>query len=156
MIRIWDTENGTQVQELRRGADPADVYCLSFDPSSKYVSCSSDKGTIHIFAIKGDLTQSVANNKGADMNGQSQSMDERAPAQDSSVPVSNTKSFFSMFGSVLPKYFSSEWSLAQCRLKDAHVICAIKDKSPISVSLEGFYYLAEFDPKTGGDCTNLT
>lgn len=56
-----------------------------------------------------------------------------------------------MFGSVLPKYFSSEWSFAQCRLKDAHVICAIKDNSLISVSLEGYYYQVEFDPKVGGD-----
>jgi WD repeat-containing protein 45 len=60
-----------------------------------------------------------------------------------------------MFGSVLPKYFSSEWSFAQCRLKDAHVICSIKDNNVISVSLEGFYYQTEFDPKTGGECTNM-
>ena len=63
---------------------------------------------------------------------------------------------FSLFSSVLPKYFSSEWSFAQCRLKDAHVICAIKDQFLIGVSLEGFYYTAEFDTKTGGDCQNLT
>jgi hypothetical protein len=71
-------------------------------------------------------------------------------------PVFNTKSMFSIFSSVLPKYFSSEWSFAQCRLKDAHVICSIKDRYLIGVSLEGYYYTAEIDTKSGGECQNLT
>lgn len=89
------------------------------------------------------------------MNGHSQSQEERAPAQESSGTVSNTKSFFSIFGSVLPKYFSSEWSFAQCRLKDSHVMCAIKDKNLIAISLEGYYYNTEFDAKVGGDLVNV-
>ena len=57
---------------------------------------------------------------------------------------------------MLPKYFSSEWSFAKCHLKDAHVMCAIKDTNLISISLEGYYYQAEFDQKAGGDCVNLS
>jgi hypothetical protein len=34
------------------------------------------------------------------------------------------------------------------------VICAIKDKNLIAVSLEGNYYTAEIDTKNGGECTN--
>ena len=54
LIRLFETENGTLLQEVRRGADHADVHCISFDPASKFLACSSDKGTIHIFAIKQD------------------------------------------------------------------------------------------------------
>ena len=55
MIRIFDTETGTRLQEVRRGTDQAEVFCISFDPVSKYLACSSDKGTIHIFAIRSDI-----------------------------------------------------------------------------------------------------
>ena len=77
LIRIWDTENGNKLQELRRGSDQADVYCLSFDPASKYLSCSSNKGTIHIFALRSDLSMAAAynNRQNDDVNGQSQSAD---------------------------------------------------------------------------------
>jgi WD40 repeat protein len=64
---------------MRRGADPAEVYCLGFDPLSKYLTCSSNKGTIHIFALRNDLSLSSSSYKPAeDINGQSQSM-EAAP-----------------------------------------------------------------------------
>jgi hypothetical protein len=57
-----------------------------------------------------------------------------------------------MFSGVLPTYFDSEWSFAQCRLVDSHVIVALKDQNIIAVSLEGSYYLATIDPKNGGEC----
>ena len=39
------------LQELRRGADRAEIYSLSFNNASKYIAVSSDKGTIHIFSL---------------------------------------------------------------------------------------------------------
>jgi len=38
--------------ELRRGSDPANVYCIKFSADSTYLCASSDKGTIHVFSIK--------------------------------------------------------------------------------------------------------
>ena len=35
--------------------DQADIHCLTFDPVSKFLACVSDKGTIHIFAIKSEV-----------------------------------------------------------------------------------------------------
>ena len=55
LIRIWDTETGQKLQELRRGTDQAEVFCISFDPVTKYLATSSDKGTIHIFAIRPEI-----------------------------------------------------------------------------------------------------
>lgn len=112
LVRLWDTENGAQLQELRRGTDPAGVYCISFDPSSKYISCSSDKGTIHIFAVRNDLSLAASLNKQADdMNGGNSQSEDR-PLASEPTTVSNTKSIFSYFSGVLPKYFDSEWSFA--------------------------------------------
>ncbi|XP_045473025.1 WD repeat domain phosphoinositide-interacting protein 4-like isoform X1 [Harmonia axyridis] len=51
IIRIWDTATTEQLLELRRGCDSALIYSLAFSSDSEYLCCSSDKGTVHIFAI---------------------------------------------------------------------------------------------------------
>ncbi|KAK7506215.1 hypothetical protein BaRGS_00002327, partial [Batillaria attramentaria] len=52
LIRVFDTVSRKQVVELRRGADTAMVYCISFSPDAAFLCSSSDKGTVHIFAVK--------------------------------------------------------------------------------------------------------
>jgi WD40 repeat protein len=52
LIRVWDTVKKVILNELRRGSDPATVYCINFSLDSDFLCCSSDKGTIHIFALK--------------------------------------------------------------------------------------------------------
>jgi len=51
LIRIFDTSTGRNLQELRRGADKAEIYSLAFNYNSYWLACSSDKGTVHIFSI---------------------------------------------------------------------------------------------------------
>lgn len=41
-----------KIAEFRRGMDTAMVHCIQFSPDSEYVLVSSDKGTVHIFALK--------------------------------------------------------------------------------------------------------
>jgi WD40 repeat protein len=53
LIRIFDTSSGSALQELRRGADRAEIYSIAFHPNSQWLAVSSDKGTIHIFSLKG-------------------------------------------------------------------------------------------------------
>ncbi|CAH2011073.1 unnamed protein product [Acanthoscelides obtectus] len=50
--KVWDTTTKNQLVELRRGSDLATIYCINFSRDSDYLCCSSDKGTVHIFAIK--------------------------------------------------------------------------------------------------------
>jgi hypothetical protein len=38
--------------ELRRGTDQALLYCISFSRGDDWLCCSSDKGTVHIFALQ--------------------------------------------------------------------------------------------------------
>lgn len=52
LIRVFDTLEKKQIAEFRRGADPAILYCLNFSLDSAYLCSSSDKGTVHIFAVK--------------------------------------------------------------------------------------------------------
>jgi WD40 repeat protein len=52
LIRVFDTQTKRLTTELRRGADTAMLYCISFSADSSYLCASSDKGTVHIFAVK--------------------------------------------------------------------------------------------------------
>jgi len=44
------------------------VFCIAFDPVSKYVACSSDKGTIHIFAIRTDVQMAATQIQKSEMD----------------------------------------------------------------------------------------
>ena len=51
LIRLFSTEDGSALQEVRRGSDKAEIFSIAFDKFSKWIACSSDKGTIHIFTV---------------------------------------------------------------------------------------------------------
>jgi len=146
LVRLWDTDSGHQLQEMRRGSDPAEIYYLSFDPLSKWLACSSDKGTIHIFAIKSEIQLAAAKAAEAD------AAQHEAAQMQAMNQAQNTKSMLSMFKSVLPKYFDSEWSFAQFRVVDMRTICAIFENTIVVASADGNYYMAEIDAKNGGEC----
>jgi WD40 repeat protein len=57
LIRIFNTTTGAALQELRRGSDRAEIYSLAFSPTTEWLACSSDKGTIHIFSLSGEKTK---------------------------------------------------------------------------------------------------
>ncbi|XP_004874188.2 WD repeat domain phosphoinositide-interacting protein 4 [Heterocephalus glaber] len=52
LIRLFDTQSKEKLVELRRGTDPATLYCINFSHDSSFLCSSSDKGTVHIFALK--------------------------------------------------------------------------------------------------------
>ncbi|CAH1795343.1 unnamed protein product [Owenia fusiformis] len=52
LIRVFDTSNGQQLHELRRGANNAVIYCINFNHDSSLICVSSDHGTVHIFSVE--------------------------------------------------------------------------------------------------------
>ncbi|XP_033101218.1 WD repeat domain phosphoinositide-interacting protein 3-like [Anneissia japonica] len=52
LIRMFDSSNGTLLQEFRRGSGSANIFCISFNQDSSLLCVSSDHGTVHIFAIE--------------------------------------------------------------------------------------------------------
>ncbi|KAK5774368.1 hypothetical protein PVK06_042223 [Gossypium arboreum] len=99
LVRIYNTIDGSLLQEVRRGADRAEIYSLAFSSNAQWLAVSSDKGTVHVFSLK--------INAGSPSTTQSRSTSE---------PVVSPHSSLSFIKGVLPKYFSSEWSVAQFRL----------------------------------------
>lgn len=95
LIRLFDTATGAKLQELRRGSTQANITSIAFSPSSDFVCCASSKGTIHVFSVSQAAASKASQNNGEE------------------TKVANVRSSMYMLSSVLPSYFSSEWSFAK-------------------------------------------
>lgn len=84
---------GECIQELRRGSEYATIYSIAYDIKSQWLACSSDSGTIHIFALK---------------------LTEEESDKVKNIQTKNKKSKLSIF-SKISSYFDSEWSFALFR-----------------------------------------
>ncbi|DBA03638.1 TPA: hypothetical protein N0F65_006817 [Lagenidium giganteum] len=165
LIRVFDTQSGQILQELRRGADRAEIYSICFSPNTQLLACSSDKGTVHVFALSAEAVG------GGGTFADSNTMSPASPAftgprySSSNPPRSggvdeegteNSKSSFSFMKGLLPKYFSSEWSFAQFRVKETRTICAFgaEKNTIVVVGADGTFYKAVFD--ANGECQNTS
>lgn len=52
LIRVFDTQQGTKLAELRRGSNHAHIYCINFNHKSTNLVVASDHGTIHVFNLE--------------------------------------------------------------------------------------------------------
>lgn len=88
---MFNTRTGEQISELRRGTVPTAINDLQFDQESKWLSCCSDRGKVHIFKVPSDKGKVV-----------------------------NTTSYFSALSYVV-SFAGSEWSFAQFKLDQEEV-----------------------------------
>jgi len=51
VIRVWDVATGNCLMEFRRGVERANITCLAFSWDYAWLSCTSDKGTAHVFQV---------------------------------------------------------------------------------------------------------
>lgn len=49
-IRVFNSESGELLQELRRGNEYGQIYSLSFSRGGNWLSCTSDSNKVHVFA----------------------------------------------------------------------------------------------------------
>jgi len=126
LIRVFDTDTGQQLRELRRGADRADIFSIAFNPISTYLVVASDKGTVHIYGL--EAGPSVGEQQAAQRQNRASTL---------------------AFIPFLPSYFSSEWSFAQFHVPDTRCICTFgpQPNTIIVVCANGGYYKFSFDAK---------
>mmetsp|Transcript_13523 Transcript_13523/g.47029 ORF Transcript_13523/g.47029 Transcript_13523/m.47029 type:complete len:384 (-) Transcript_13523:1317-2468(-) len=145
IIRVFDTLSGKQLQEVRRGASAAEISSLAFDHKCSLLSCSSVRGTVHVFTLV-DAPSAPTSSEN--------SSEERAGA---AHQTNNCRSSLSFMGSMVT-YFNSEWSFAKFRLPigDGHTICsfASEKNSILVVTATGHLYMCEFKPEgpPGQEC----
>lgn len=127
LIRLFDTHSRAKVVELRRGTDPATLYCLAFSPDSSFLCASSDKGTVHVFALR----------------------DTRLNRRSALARVGKV-------GPVLGPYVESQWSLASFTVPaEAPCVCAFgrggrSPSSVVAVCVDGTFHKYVFTPD--GNC----
>ncbi|XP_042067573.1 autophagy-related protein 18d-like isoform X2 [Salvia splendens] len=129
LIRIFNTMDGTRLQEVRRGVDRADIYNIALSPNVQWLAVSSDKGPI-------SFNQSSSN-----------------ALEPLITRSANPSSSFSFLKGVLPKYFSSEWSFAQFHFPGVTQFITTfgSQNTVIVVGLDGSFYRCSFDPVNGGE-----
>lgn len=54
LIRVFDCTTRARVAELRRGSDAAIMHCIAFSADGRYLCATSDKGSVHVFAVGDD------------------------------------------------------------------------------------------------------
>ena len=52
IIRIFSSEEGVPLQELRRGSGKAFITSIIFHPTLNLIACTSNRTSIHLFEIK--------------------------------------------------------------------------------------------------------
>jgi len=168
LIRIFNTHSGQALQELRRGSDRAEIYCLAFNMTTEWLACSSDKGTVHVFSLTGAKTKGRSKKGKDDTDSEAKALSrpdgktievneedvkDMAVEEKKEVVKKNPTSSLAWAANLLPKYFTSEWSFAQYRVPDAsQTIVAFGEEknSIIVVSADGVFYKAHFDPEKAG------
>ncbi|KAJ7973346.1 Autophagy-related protein like [Quillaja saponaria] len=144
LVRVFNTLDGSLLQEVRRGAERAEIYSLAFSTTAQWLAVSSDKGTVHVFSLKVD--------SGSLGHDRSHSVSESNPSSLSAL------SSLSFIKGVLPRYFSSEWSVAQFRLHEGlqYIVAFGHQKNTVVIlGMDGSFYRCQFDPVAGGEMTQV-
>ncbi|KAK7895301.1 hypothetical protein WMY93_020626 [Mugilogobius chulae] len=128
LIRLFDTTTRDKLVELRRGTDPATLYCINFSHDSSFLCASSDKGTVHIFALK-----------------------------DTKLNRRSALARVGKVGPVIGQYVDSQWSLASFTVP-AECACIVplgkntskNVNSVIAICVDGTFHKYVFTPD--GNC----
>ena len=165
LIRVYNIASKQLIREVRRGAESANVNCISFDISQKYLAVASDRKTIHIFFLinnigennnENQINNNISNNSNENIDGfelvnnSGTNANNEEIKKKNSVDINNKKSIFegmSNFFNVGKRYFGSEWSFTKFKLNGVKSLVIFgPDNSIIVVTYDGKYYQASFDP----------
>jgi WD40 repeat protein len=145
LIRIFTTNDGQKFSEFRRGTKTVEMNCISFDPNNKFIGCSSNVGTIHIFSIAA-ITKALD-----EKNNKAKNEIEDEPK--------NSKSFLGKIGGLLNiknAYLESERSFAKFKVQEENSILGFGSENTfVVITMDGKYYKAAYNPKRGGDCCKI-
>lgn len=156
LIRIFNTMDGSRLQEVRRGVDRAEINSIALSPNVQWLAASSDKGTVHIFNLRVRVFGEDSLIRPIAVQGPVLLHQNSSTALDPLISPNtgaNPNSSLSFMRGVLPKYFSSEWSFAQFHLpENTKFIVAFGSQNTVLISgMDGSFYKCSFDQVNGGE-----
>jgi WD40 repeat protein len=110
LIRIFSTDTGNPLSEVRRGQKEAVIYSLSFDMKSQWLACSSDRNTIHLFSVDVKMD----NPNGIKLQDENAKVDEKVEDDEHDRPK-NKQSKLGIFKGII-SYFGGEWSYGRFKV----------------------------------------
>jgi len=133
LIRVFDTADGRQLHELRRGSDKADIHCLSFNRTGELLAVGSDHGTVHVFSVgssggDGGASSSATRERAVSSPGGGGGGDDGGAGAGADSNRHNVPSVLAPLRALLPdwrltrgvrNYASTEWAFARFRIPDA-------------------------------------
>lgn len=154
IIRIFDTDNGELVQEVRRGKEKAQIKCICFDPNYKFIAASSNRGTVHIWSLSTAMKNLKKKNIDSEEEKDNKNEFGEKQEQEETKNIENKRSILKVLPTIMGgEFFNSEWSFAQVRIKEQKSICTFgNDNDIIIVCSNGKYYKAKIPLEKGGEC----
>lgn len=130
LIRIMNVQNGTLINEFRRGIENAEIYDMEFSPRGSKLAVISNKQTLHIFEIFNERKNSNANKKTTSNN----------DIQTENVYNKNLQNL----NSLIPKrwgiqYLDSVWSMCSIHLKNPIYNSHSNKDTPVSSTMNNGY-----------------
>lgn len=105
VIRVYSSQTGKLVKELRRGTKPVNMYSIGISKDNKYLCCYSSSGTVHLFGLASDGQRG------------------------------NSYSSMYMLSYVGLNYLASEWSMSEYPVLGGDGRCAFSNTSPNKVNV---------------------
>ena len=135
LIRIFNTNNGDLLQEIRRGIDNTLIYDICFSGNNLLLGVSSNKKTIHIYSIE-DSYKKISFNYNLIKN----------------IPQNKTSNLKDLPQFVFDGYFKSEWSFTQIKINENNCILGfIEENILVTVNENGKLYMICIDLKKEGN-----
>lgn len=140
IIRIFNTITTKLVKELRRGSLEASVCSISFSSDSKYLACSSNTETIHIFKVDPE-------EKGVAINS-SPTIGKLSESPTDAWSLLKKGLFLDVISGKVNSYVSSNWSIIQVKIDNPEMILGYHSEGNtlIALSKRGAYYKIHLDP----------
>ena len=148
IIRIFTTFGGVKFSEFRRGTKNVIMNCITFDQNNRFMGCTSNGGTLHIFSIIGIMN---ILNENSNVNKKGNNNLEEEPK--------NSKSLLGKIGGFLNikhSYLDSERNFARFKIQEPYSLLSFgNDNTFVVLTLDGKYYKAAYDPKKGGESCKI-
>ena len=145
LIRIYIINEDQKFWEFRRGTKSVEMNCITFDPNNKFIGCSSNVGTIHIFSITSIVKELDEKNK--------------TKKDENDDEPKNSKSLLGKIGglfNIKNAYLESERSFAKFKIQEENSLIGFgNDNTFVVITMDGKYYKVAYDPKRGGECFKL-
>jgi len=146
IVRVWDVATTQNIYEFRRGVERANITCLAFSWDDQWISCSSDKGTTHIFYLENEAKdkQSKNNNNRKSSRSTASNTMKNGSTNSASMLASTGFSLLSSGSRLLMESFSASSAKSQpksvCQIRGVPhpMACAFIGDAPHLIAVAGW------------------